>query len=79
MHTLVVFLAVAFIIVPFSLLVLFRFFSALHHSFQDWSELEDWRDIAEWVTILVLEIGGVGLYGFLVYSAILALDRGVGF
>lgn len=79
MHTLVVFLAVAFIIVPFSLLVLFYFFSALHRSFQDWNELEDWRSVVGWAAILLLEIGGVGLYGFLVYSAILALDKGVGF
>lgn len=78
MPTLVAYMAILFVLLPFSVVALFYFSVAVRRSFQNWEEVQTWGDAVGWVGILLLEIGGAGLYLFLVYLAILALHKNVG-
>lgn len=63
----------AVVIVPFTFLGIFLFGKALERSYQDWGNLNGVAEASAWAALLGFKIGGIGLYGYLVYLAILVL------
>lgn len=64
---------VAFILTPFTFLALFLFYKALGQSYEDWSEMRGLGETVGWLALLLLKVGGLSLYGALVYFALRVL------
>lgn len=55
------------VFVPFSVLVLYYFFVIIKGTIRDREKLNNWVDYVQLLGIMLLQIGGVGLTGLLLY------------
>lgn len=56
-----------FILLPFSVLTLYLFSTALERSVEDWPKLQDVTDKFGWTALLIVKVGAALLFLYLVY------------
>lgn len=56
-----------FILLPFSILILYLFSSALERSAEDWPKLKNVPDKFGWTVLLIVKMGAAILFVYVVY------------
>ncbi len=62
----------AVVVIPFSLMVLFYFYSILRRTLRSHKEVESWRGHMYYLVILLAQIAGLVVLGFALYVALYA-------